>query len=282
MKIIFDNGGQTCNKFWSYIPVLYDCINNNNNRAYILSYISELDDYPLLKKNPYLRYPLYCSLFNKLLGSRYPKYISKLFRNKMWNMVTPLCKLIPTLFVDSWNYIDDEIDQEYLNEIKRYFIPNEIIQNKVKNVFSKYKHSDTLIVGVHIRRGDYDKWLNGKYFYELNDYAACCRAIETTLKRKVVFLLCSNEQINYSWFKGLDVFQINETSPSLDLYALSICDYIIGPPSTFSTWASFLGNKPHSFIYNVNNFTPKFRIIKSHALYDTGEKIEYNPYDKSN
>lgn len=29
-----------------------------------------------------------------------------------------------------------------------------------------------------------------------------------------------------------------------DLYALAECDYLIGPPSTFTVWASFYGNVP--------------------------------------
>jgi hypothetical protein len=33
-------------------------------------------------------------------------------------------------------------------------------------------------------------------------------------------------------------------SPVGDLYALAQCDYIFGPVSTFSQWASFYGNKP--------------------------------------
>jgi hypothetical protein len=29
-----------------------------------------------------------------------------------------------------------------------------------------------------------------------------------------------------------------------DLYALARCDYIMGPPSTYTQWASFYGNQP--------------------------------------
>ncbi|MCW3058345.1 MAG: hypothetical protein JWQ02_166, partial [Capsulimonas sp.] len=28
------------------------------------------------------------------------------------------------------------------------------------------------------------------------------------------------------------------------MYSLSECDYILGPPSTFTAWASFYGQKP--------------------------------------
>ena len=35
------------------------------------------------------------------------------------------------------------------------------------------------------------------------------------------------------------------TGPAVhDLHTLAACDYLIGPPSTFSQWASFSGNTP--------------------------------------
>jgi len=33
-----------------------------------------------------------------------------------------------------------------------------------------------------------------------------------------------------------------------DLYALAECDYIIGPPSTYTLWASFYGDTPLWFM----------------------------------
>jgi hypothetical protein len=46
-----------------------------------------------------------------------------------------------------------------------------------------------------------------------------------------------------------------------DLYALASCDYIIGPPSTFSQWASFYGNVPR---YMVNYKAEQFYGVPSH------------------
>ncbi len=33
-----------------------------------------------------------------------------------------------------------------------------------------------------------------------------------------------------------------------DMYALASCDYLIGPPSTFTMWASFYGKVPLNII----------------------------------
>lgn len=41
-------------------------------------------------------------------------------------------------------------------------------------------------------------------------------------------------------------------SAAMDLYSLSRCDYIIGPPSSFSRWASLMGHIPIYQIWNKN------------------------------
>ena len=38
-----------------------------------------------------------------------------------------------------------------------------------------------------------------------------------------------------------------------DLYCMASCDGIIGPPSTFSQWASFYGKVPLSFIFTKDD-----------------------------
>ena len=64
------------------------------------------------------------------------------------------------------------------------------------------------------------------------------------LDKEVAFHICSDEKIDMADFSGFDCYQIPLSLDIEDLYALSLCDYIIGPPSTFSMWASFYGNVP--------------------------------------
>ena len=47
-----------------------------------------------------------------------------------------------------------------------------------------------------------------------------------------------------------------------DLYALARCDYIMGPPSTYTQWASFYGNAPlfHLFTSSGHLELGKFRV----------------------
>ena len=66
--------------------------------------------------------------------------------------------------------------------------------------------------------------------------------------RNVRFLICSNEDgIDKELLKMVsdtNIFSIENTNGITDLYALSKCDYIIGVPSSYSQWASFMGDVP--------------------------------------
>jgi hypothetical protein len=61
--------------------------------------------------------------------------------------------------------------------------------------------------------------------------------------RRLAFLICSDEPRHENEFPGLTV-GFGPGSQMGDLHALARCDWILGPLSTFSMWASFYGNKP--------------------------------------
>jgi hypothetical protein len=106
---------------------------------------------------------------------------------------------------------------------------------------------------VHVRKGDYKHWQDGKYFFSDLQYAFFMKLISEIFinnGNKIKFALCSNEPIscdspmlNYSAL-------ISKGTEIEDLCLLSNCDYIIGPPSSFSAWASFIGKVPLLHIEN--------------------------------
>jgi hypothetical protein len=79
--------------------------------------------------------------------------------------------------------------------------------------------------------------------------------------QRVSFLVCSDEPRRQEEFPGLSV-GFGPGFPMGDLYALAKCDYILGPLSSFSQWASFYGNKP-LYQFRESNDHPergKFRV----------------------
>jgi hypothetical protein len=55
--------------------------------------------------------------------------------------------------------------------------------------------------------------------------------------------MCSNQKQDPTVFSSLAHFD-PDGHLVVDMYSLAACDYIVGPPSTFSQWASFYGSVP--------------------------------------
>lgn len=124
-----------------------------------------------------------------------------------------------------------------------------------------------VIIGIHLRRDDYKDWQGGKYYYSNEVFYRVMKELKEELcDKRVCFVLCSNENIDCNIFSDIDCVVIPDSSPIKDLYALSKCSYIIGPPSTFSLWASFCGEVPIKVITSPNEKTKLETFSKAVAL----------------
>ncbi len=153
------------------------------------------------------------------------------------------------LIVEGWRYRDkinfDEMHKSLLREI---FTPKKIFLEKIKTNLSQCKKKDeTILIGVHIRRTDYKTFENGAWYFSDTIYAEKMQAIKhifAARNKKCTFYLCSDEPIVAQNFSGFEIIFDIQPHFISDLYTLAACDYIIGPPSTYSMWASFYGNVP--------------------------------------
>ncbi|WP_345952717.1 alpha-1,2-fucosyltransferase [Mucilaginibacter sp. PAMB04168] len=146
----------------------------------------------------------------------------------------------------------------------RFYAGVEDQQDEIKNVLSFHgQHSSrphsfiqnihhelapAALVGIHVRRGDYATWHGGKFYFDLSFYYAQMVQIAAQISN-CVFIICSNEKIAFDNTHDLHLVYA-KGSDIEDLCVLSSCDYIIGPPSTFSGWAAFLGRRPIFFMQN--------------------------------
>ena len=64
--------------------------------------------------------------------------------------------------------------------------------------------------------------------------------VEACIQGKVRWVICSNEKIETEEFSSFDVV-LGPNQIVEDMYVFSECDYIVGPPSTYTGWASFMG-----------------------------------------
>lgn len=271
-KILLDNEGQTCNVFWSYIRPLQLAI-LEGKRFIIPFYDKEIDSYNALRTCQYFRFPLYSSFLHSKLGSGlYTKILRRIVHNKLYNIIPVLKRR--KHFVDGWALRHD-IEDSCLDEVKELFRPNDNVIKDVQSAFAERRKQNLLIIGIHIRRGDYKTWHNGDYYYEFKEYANICRRVLKQFNCDASFFIASNESLNIGDFQNIPIFQV-KGSVAHDLYALSCCDYIIGPPSSFSRWASFVGKVPIHFLLNKCEDELNFRVVKTYSKYENGEIIEFD------
>ena len=106
------------------------------------------------------------------------------------------------------------------------------------------KDGADVLIGLHIRRGDYDIHLGGRHYYPLEFYRETMDRVAALFpNRRIAFLLCSNEKLPMEIFAPHQVATGPGTSLG-DLYCLAECDYLLGPPSTYSLWAAYYKRKP--------------------------------------
>ncbi len=131
------------------------------------------------------------------------------------------------------------------DEVVRLFTPHPAIRAEVERHIAQARSGCDVLVGLHVRRGDYANWLGGKFFYGLDAYADWLKAANALWSgKKVGFLICSNESVDdLLRLPGVSA-SAGPSAPITDIYALAACDFLIGPPSTFTLWASYYGGAP--------------------------------------
>lgn len=153
-------------------------------------------------------------------------------------------------FLAGWKIRDKENIVKYADIIRDYFKPVAPFFENVKTLIYEVRKASDIIVGVHIRHGDYETFNNGIYYYSMTEYINLMKQMKALFpSQRVKFLVSSNEDLSTEDFGCLDVRVANGHLIE-DMYALAKCDYILGPPSTYSMWASFYGEVP---LYSVKN-----------------------------
>jgi len=133
--------------------------------------------------------------------------------------------------------------REQRAQLLAYFAPVPRIRSSVEALLASARAGGGLLVGVHIRRGDYRTYSDGLMYYEVGEYAHVMRSIAEKHGGAVKFLICSDEAVDPRDLLGLDAV-VSDSAHLVDMYALAGCDLIVGPDSTFSHWASYYGNVP--------------------------------------
>ena len=156
------------------------------------------------------------------------------------------------IFLYGWAYRDYAAFDKHADTIRQFFQPTASVQKNVNTLLARCRIKGEVIVGVHIRRGDYKEHREGRFYYEPCQYADLMRATAALFPgRNVHFLICSNETVDAETFQEFS-FSLGNNHIAEDMYSFAKCDYILGPPSTYTMWASFMGQVPLYQIFDPN------------------------------
>jgi hypothetical protein len=279
MVIINYKGGQLANRIYAFGHF----IANSMEHGYSL-YNPEFDEYvpyfEATSKNYFEGHPISVTLFKNYAADR---VFSRVFR--LWADVTHklfartsfyiLYRLFKTndkkninfnlndagfvneaqhkrVITQGWTFRDHANFIKHAAAIRRFFAPVEKYRLMVNELMTATRKEADVIIGVHIRRGDYIRYNGGTWYYPDEVYAEKMLQVQqqmSALGKTCAFLICSNDDIDTGNFPSQLKMITGKRHFMVDLYGLAQCDGIIGPPSTFSQWASFYGQVPLCFIF---------------------------------
>jgi hypothetical protein len=152
------------------------------------------------------------------------------------------------LFVRGWSFGSHETTLRYRPLYQKIFSPKKDMSCLEQSFLARCENEK--IIAVHIRRGDYADHLGGIYFFDDAFYINLMVKMKEQLDGSCRFIIFSNDpDINEQNFrKHFEDVRFSYSDASADHYLMGKCDFIIGPPSTFSMWASYIGETPYCHI----------------------------------
>lgn len=146
------------------------------------------------------------------------------------------------VIIEGWGLRYYDLFIKHIAEIRSLFRFKPEIESKVHEMING--DNATLRIGVHVRRGDYKTFMNGRFYF---DDKAFLHYIKETIRlfgnqENTVVYVCGNDpNLNrklYTDALGGITVKFPSGNPGEDLCLLSHCNYLIGPASSFSLIAT--------------------------------------------
>ncbi len=72
---------------------------------------------------------------------------------------------MPHVFIHGWEFRAPRALVKHGDKVRRYFLPHRRHRSASREVIDRLRSQGDLVVGVHVRHGDYRHWRRGKYYY---------------------------------------------------------------------------------------------------------------------
>lgn len=177
------------------------------------------------------------------------------------------------IVVSGWHARWYDLFLKYRDEITDLFTLDSQYTDSVKAKMQEVEQGSTgsiVRLGVHIRRGDYRIFHDGKYLYDDEVYQRHIRRFMMLHPGKAihVYIATNDPEVKESSYQeqcpGAHVHCLGGSSPE-DLFMLSECDYLIGPPSTYSLVAAMYRDIP---LYRMDETDEGMMTLESFRRFD--------------
>lgn len=245
----------TANDLWCRFPVAYPVDESAGQ-------VDESAGQVSAPPSPALRTALYKAVYlsgrtlSHLRMTRFPFHIIRITDEQRYDLQSPdfigKAQGGRPVLVSGWKFDAGKLLQKHADTVRQFYRIRTEHQHRIDELMQAVRARGNHVVGVHVRQGDYAKFQNGRYFYSVDQYVAAMKRIRNRFSdRQVVFLVCGNVPLGDTDFGDLNVClgtgQIIE-----DMYSLAACDTLIGPPSTYTGWASFYGRVPFRWMESAD------------------------------
>ena len=137
-------------------------------------------------------------------------------------------------------------------KIRAYLRPNKkfisLAENIIDNLRSKH---DCMIESM--QDADYATYLGGIHYHPWESYLTWAKETKKLLeeegKQNIGVIICSDEAFPSSIPKEKFIHFSSSEEIMVDIHLLCLCDYNLGPPSSFGTWASWFGQVPRFSLF---------------------------------
>lgn len=165
----------------------------------------------------------------KLKLAKYHKFYSPIMKNSFEiGLIT---------YVKGWYFRNHET----LDRDKSFYIRE--FNNKLQKE-EHYENQAALKVALHIRRGDYEFFQEGRYFLNDDQYIRALQNVLSDINEPIEIVVFGNDpKLNRDIYLSIGYPIIfSDGSIYQDYYRMSKCKILIGPSSTFSIWAQLISN----------------------------------------
>jgi hypothetical protein len=147
--------------------------------------------------------------------------------------------------ISGWNFL-----AKHQVMLRECFRPEPAFLHRAEKFIAPLRGKYDVLAGLLIRQSDYRTWHDGRFCFSAGTYAGWIRQLlDLHPGRRVAVVMACDEPQDPSDFAGLPCYfasgSVNAVGHWFESFVeLSLCDFVLSPPSTFSATGAFIGAIP--------------------------------------